>query len=57
MGYALTGLPTAKSLRLAPSGARLSDDMAADVCNRSAVNVTDNQMVINEIYLGLWGVW
>ena len=57
MGYALTGLPTAKSLRLAPPGSRLSDDMAADVCNRSAVNITDNQMSINEIYLGLWGVW
>ena len=30
--------------------------MAADVCNRSAVNIIDNQMVINEIYLGLLGV-
>ena len=49
--------PTAKSLRLTPPGSRLPDDMAADVCNRSVVNVTDNQMVINEIYLGLWGVW
>ena len=34
--------PTAKSLRLTPQGSRLSGDMAAEVCNRAAVNIVGN---------------
>ena len=51
MGYALTGSPTAKSLRLAPPGSRLPDDMASAITRARRSDTSQKELIVEDVTL------